>query len=279
MYGCSLTRASHLEVLKSLELKDFLHSLKRFIARRGTQKLIYSDNGAKFKAAEKWLKRVQHDEQFNSFLTHRAIEWKFNLSRAPWWGGQYERLIGLFKRAFHKSVGNGILSFKELENVVLDVEVALNDRPLSYLEDDIELPIQTLKECKRTMWKRWSRKYVGSPRERHVNAGGKQASCPIKGSAVIITYENKNRNTWKLGTVSDLIKGKDDVARGAKIRTANGELERAIQQLYPLELSIGINNWKPNPSAPAFIPRLRRDAAVAAELRVQQHAQTDRDDE
>ena len=130
LYGCSLSRAVHLEVLQSLELNDFLDSLKRFIARRGRPRLTYSDNGATFKAAEKWLKQVQHDEQFNSFLTDRTIEWKFNLSRAPWWGGQYERLIGLFKRTFHKSIGSGILSFKELENVVLDVEVTLNDRLL-----------------------------------------------------------------------------------------------------------------------------------------------------
>ena len=143
LYGCSLTRAVHLEVLQSLELNDFLHSLKRLIARRGRPRLIYSDNAATFKAAEKWLRRVQRDEQFNSFLTDRKIEWKFNLSRAPWWGGQYERLIGLFKRAFYKVIGNGILSFKELENVVLDVEVALNDRPLSYHEDDVELPVLT----------------------------------------------------------------------------------------------------------------------------------------
>jgi hypothetical protein len=298
-----------LEVLQSLELNDFLSSLKRFIARRGRPRLIYSDNGATFKAAEKWLKRVQRDEQFNSFLTDRRIEWKFNLSRAPWWGGQYERLIGLFKRAFHKLIGNGILTFKELEDVVLDVEVALNDRPLSYLEDDIELSVLTpatmlninpsrlpelkarhldeedlrkrakiLKGCKRAMWRRWSREYVRSLRERHVNAGGKQASCPRKGSAVIIADESKNRNTWKLGIVSDLIKGKDNVIRGAKVRTANGVLERAIQHLYPLELSIEEKNWEPNPSAPTFIPRPRRDAAVAADLRMQQHAQTDRDD-
>ncbi len=37
LYGCSLTRAVHLEVLPSLELKDFLHSFKRFIARREDQ--------------------------------------------------------------------------------------------------------------------------------------------------------------------------------------------------------------------------------------------------
>jgi hypothetical protein len=31
------------------------------------------------------------------------------------------------------------LSWSELEELVLDVEIALNDRPLSYLEDDIQL--------------------------------------------------------------------------------------------------------------------------------------------
>ncbi|CAB4009176.1 Hypothetical predicted protein [Paramuricea clavata] len=139
-----------------------------------------------------------------------------------------------------KLIGNGILTFKELEDVVLDVEVALNNRPLSYLEDDIELSVLTpatilninpsrlpelkarhldeedlrkrakiLKGCKRAMWRRWSREYVRSLRERHVNARGKQASCPRKGSAVIIADESKNRNTWKLGIVSDLIKGKE----------------------------------------------------------------------
>jgi hypothetical protein len=111
-----------------------------------------------------------------------------------------------------------------------------------------------------------------------VNAGGKQASCPKNGSAVIIADESQNRNAWKLGIVLDLIKGKDNVVRGAKVQTANGVLERAIQQLYPLELSIEENNWEPNPSAPTFIPRPRRDAAVAADLRVQQHAQADTDD-
>ena len=62
---------------------------------------------------------------------------------APCRGGQYERLIGLFKKEFHKSIGNGTLTFKELEDVVLHVEVALNDRPRSYLENNVELPVLT----------------------------------------------------------------------------------------------------------------------------------------
>ena len=116
-YGCSLTRAVHLEVVKSLEVREFLTSLKRFIARRRRPKIICSYNGATFKAADKWLKKIQNDEQLTDFLSERLIQWMFNLSRAPWWGGQYERLIGLFKRAFYKCIGNGLVTYKELENV------------------------------------------------------------------------------------------------------------------------------------------------------------------
>ena len=307
LYGCSLTRAVHLEVLKSLELSEFLGSLKRFIARRGRPKIIYSDNSTTFKAASKWLKKVQSDEQMNNFLSERSVQWKFSLGLAPWWGGQYERLIGLFKRVFYKSVGNGMLTLEELEDVVLDVEVALNDRPLSYLEDDIELPVLTpnsmlninpgqvpvleahhledkelrkrakiLNKCKEVMWKRWTGEYVRSLRERHVNGGGQQASVPRKGSAVIIQDDNKNRNRWKLGIVVDMIKGKDGVVRGAQVKTANGILERAIQQLYPLELTCDDNNFqKPNPQAPTFILRARRDAAAAVSLRIEQQGEED----
>ena len=164
------------------------------------------------------------------------------MSRAPWWGGQYERLIGLFKRAFYKTIGNGVVTYEELEDVVLDVDVALNNRPLSYFEDDDELPVLTpnsllnvnpaqvpelkahhlenqdlrkrakfLRRCKQAMRNRWSREYVRNLRERHVNAAGKQAAVPRKGSVVIIKDESKNRNVWKLGIVTDLIKEKTEL--------------------------------------------------------------------
>ena len=76
-------------------------------------------------------------------LAEEEISWKFNLSRAPWWGGQVEGLVGLFKRAFYKTVGGGMLSWVELSEVVLEVETQLNRRPLSYVEDDVQLPVLT----------------------------------------------------------------------------------------------------------------------------------------
>ena len=57
--------------------------------------------------------------------------WQFNLSRAPWWDGQYERIIGLVKQALYKVIGHAKLTWKGLQDVVLDVE------------DYVQLPILT----------------------------------------------------------------------------------------------------------------------------------------
>ena len=87
------------------------------------------------------LKTITADEKLQNHLAHSGIRWKFNISRAPWWGGHFERLIGLFKRALHKEIGFGMLKWAELLDVLFDVEVALNNRPQSYLEDDPQLPV------------------------------------------------------------------------------------------------------------------------------------------
>ena len=55
-------------------------------------------------------------------------------------GGQFERLVGLFKRAFNKTIGAGLLTYPELCDVVINVEVELNNRPLNYVEDDPLFP-------------------------------------------------------------------------------------------------------------------------------------------
>ena len=88
--------------------------------------------------AAKWLKQVIKTEEFNEFLTKRNIKWKFNLSRAPWWGRNLKRLIGLTKQLLFKSLGKASLSWNELESVLLDVEVNLKNWPLTYIEDNIQ---------------------------------------------------------------------------------------------------------------------------------------------
>ena len=114
LYACSLICAMFLDLLPSLETTEFLASFKRFIARRGRPQKVYCDNGKTFVDAVKWIKQVMRDEKFQNFLAHQAIQWQFNLSRAPWWGEQFERMVGLLKGALHESIRNGMLSWPEL---------------------------------------------------------------------------------------------------------------------------------------------------------------------
>ena len=104
LFACSLTRAIHLELLNDQTTEGFIKSFKRFIARRGRPKKVYSDNGRSFVAAGRWLKGIMKDERMHDYLSRHHITWQFKLSRAPWWGGQFERLVGLVKQALYKSV-------------------------------------------------------------------------------------------------------------------------------------------------------------------------------
>ena len=138
IFSCSLSQAVHLELVPSLKTGAFLPCLKRLIARRGGPRVIYSDNGSTFVKAAKWLKQVREDKKLQGYLESHDIEWKFNLSRAPWWGGQFERLIGVVKKAMHKVIGRGSLFWNELINVLLEVETQVS-RPCSITLKTIQI--------------------------------------------------------------------------------------------------------------------------------------------
>ena len=56
---------------------------------------------------------------------------------APWWGGFWERLVGMVKSCLKKSIGREKLSFTELLTVLLEVENILNNHPLCFVYDDV----------------------------------------------------------------------------------------------------------------------------------------------
>ena len=44
------------------------------------------------------------------------------------------------KGVFYKTVGNGLLTWEELSELLLDIEIAVNNRPLNYMEKEVEPP-------------------------------------------------------------------------------------------------------------------------------------------
>ena len=134
---CASTRAIHLELLSSMNTTTFLQALKRFISRRGTPSIIYSDNAKTFKKASKILEfqgpNILTDEEIQSFVSNRRITWKFIAERAPWWGGMWERLIRSVKHAARKKLRNARLSYEEMETMLVEIEGMINSRPLTYV--------------------------------------------------------------------------------------------------------------------------------------------------
>ena len=128
LYTCATTRAVHLKLSKSMEADEFKRGLKEFVARRGTPDKIVSDNAQTFKATKQWLELLSKDADLFNYLTVQRITWQFNLPRAPWWGGFFERLVGVMKSSLLKVIGRALLTFKELEEVLLDVECFMNLR-------------------------------------------------------------------------------------------------------------------------------------------------------
>ena len=66
----------------------------------------------------------------------KLIEWINILSKAPWYGGVYERLIRRVKCCLKKTLRNAKVTSAELYTLVIDIEGTLNNRPLTYLSAD-----------------------------------------------------------------------------------------------------------------------------------------------
>lgn len=150
----------------------------------------------------------------------------------------------------------------------------LKERRTTKKEPQLRKRLKYRKKCKDA----WTREYLRGLRECHTLAH-KETPCRVqRGDVRIIKDESKNRNKWTLGILEELITGRDGIVRGVKLRAGKKYLERAVQQLYSLELFCDRPQLQEpprapvlNPGAPVYTPR--RDAAVAAGLRVQEIAQ------
>ena len=142
LFTCCITRAIHLDLVRDMSTPTFIRALKRFSARRGLPKRILSDNAKTFKAAAKLLKTIFDCQEVKRYLCNVGVEWIFNLEKAPWWGGLFERMIQSMKRCLRKVIGQARFSFDELHTVTVEIEGILNSRPISYLNsDDVEEPL------------------------------------------------------------------------------------------------------------------------------------------
>ena len=106
------------------------------MSRRGVPECIISDNAKIFKAGAQELQTMKNQvlkpNESKQFIADHNITWKFITERAPWWGGFYERFVGLVKKFLKKTIGKAYLNMIELNTILIEVEAVLNCRPLTY---------------------------------------------------------------------------------------------------------------------------------------------------
>ena len=105
---------------------------------------------------------------------------------------------------------------------------------------DLRKRAKYLKRCKDTMWRRSTDDYLRGLREqRRFKNPGNQSDIAV-GDVMLVKGDERNRGKWKMGIDVELSTGRDGIVRAAssRMKTLTGSyLERALQQLYPLELS------------------------------------------
>ena len=253
LFTCAVTRAVHLELVESMSCEDNVFALRRFFARRGRATSIWSDNAKGFVAAKDRLLEMYGAD---------GPEWHCIVPRAPWWGGFYERMVGVVKSSLKKTLGRGNYRRVELETVLHEVEGCVNSRPLTFVGDEIESSrpltpahfligrdsVLSKAECDEDttleeklkvrvqmmdeFWEVWMNEYLKNLPPFRGSARGKEVKV---GSLVLIEGEG-HRLEWPLGLITQVHEGKDGLIRAVTLKTAKGLIQRPIQRLRDLEV-------------------------------------------
>ncbi|GJQ69610.1 hypothetical protein Trydic_g6703 [Trypoxylus dichotomus] len=130
-----------MELIGDLPANSFLNAHKRFTARRGICRHLYSDNATNFNGANNKLKQTinsltRDDENFQAYLNENKISWHFIPSRSPHPGGLWEAAIKSAKFHMKRVIGKVILNYDEFFTVIAQIEAVLNSRPLAPLTND-----------------------------------------------------------------------------------------------------------------------------------------------
>ena len=274
LYTCCVIRAVHLDLVPDLSTTTFVRSLKRFASHRGLPTKMVSDNGKTFKAAARIIESVVTHSKVQQHLAGLGVQWIFNLPKAPWWGGMFERLIASTKRCLRKVIGQAKGSYDEILTTVVEAEAVINSRPLTYVSvDDLDEPltpahlligrrvlslpdylshgcedighvepdllgrrVRHLNVTLNQFWERWRKEYLLELRESHRYHRGRANSSQVSVDDVVIVHSTEQpRAFWKLGRVEEVLVGKDGEKRGAVVRVAGGGRKSTLLQ-RPIQL-------------------------------------------
>ncbi|XP_074651589.1 uncharacterized protein LOC141906245 [Tubulanus polymorphus] len=133
LFTCASTRAVHLDIVTDMGTATFLRAFRRFVSRRSTPKQVVSDNQSTFECAAKEIRQLFNSPDVQRYFAGNRIQWDFTPKRAPWYGGFWERLVGITKMCLRKVLRRAFITEDELRTAVVEIEASLNDRPITYV--------------------------------------------------------------------------------------------------------------------------------------------------
>ena len=145
----------HLELTNTLTTDEFLQAFSRMTSRRGLCNTVWSDNANTFKASTKEIKKIYDQpktqsqfiwdtldqDRIKSEFASKEINSKFITERSPWRGGWWERFCRAVKEPLRKVLGRALLTFTELNTLLVRIEGIINLRPLTAARDDDRDPL------------------------------------------------------------------------------------------------------------------------------------------
>lgn len=271
LFVCLATSAIHLELVTDYSSDGFIAAYKRFVGRRGICATLTSDCGTNFKGADQELQKLfsattQEFQQLASLIANDGTKWIFNPPSAPHFGGKWEAGVKSFKYHFRRVAGSSLLTYEEMNTILIQIEAILNSRPLSPLTndpDDLDVLTpahfllgqsltvipepnlehlqvsrlsrwQHLSQMIQSFWTRWSKEYL--QRHHSIYKWNQSADQLSEGTLVFVIDERYPPAKWALGRIMQLHPGKDNLARVATVKTSTNIFKRPIAKLCPLNI-------------------------------------------
>lgn len=139
IFTCLVTRAVYLMPLANMTAATVWTAFVTFMADRTTPTKFVSDNGAQFHVIKQNINNFwstfAKEPQVERYLLDNAITWLFRPAHAPWYGGIYERIIGILKQAFYKVHAYYPLHKEIFYQTIKNLQLMVNHRPLCPTSD------------------------------------------------------------------------------------------------------------------------------------------------